>query len=138
MDEFRPNEENIDDPAPLNDHKNNEHIQTADINVADQPVLPAEQIENEEFAAEMTAFDDHSITNADEVLDSNHSVSSVPGWIGLALSILSFFMMPIIIGGAAIIIGFVARNRDAVWLGNAAIAIGAISIIIRLFFIPFA
>ncbi|OZU89954.1 hypothetical protein CIL03_02090 [Virgibacillus indicus] len=85
---------------------------------------------DEEFAAELTA-DDYNSANADS------DVNSTFGWIGIALSIVSFFMMPIILGAAGIILGFVSRSRGADTLGNIAIAAGAISIIIRLFILPF-
>ena len=91
---------------------------------------------DEETASEITGFD-NDILDRDDDIDVDNQVGNIPGWIGLALAVLSFFMMPIIFGAAAIIVGFFARSRDANWLGNTAIALGAISIIIRLFFIPF-
>lgn len=59
------------------------------------------------------------------------------GYIALALAILSLFFSPILFGGAALILGFVARNRGAEGLGNWAIGIGAVSVIIGLFIAPF-
>ncbi|WP_373892827.1 hypothetical protein ACUL41_08875 [Virgibacillus natechei] len=94
---------------------------------------------NEEVASEITA-DDHT-TDRDPVSEQNthldSEVNSTYGWIGVALSIISFFMMPVILGGAGIILGFISRARDADTLGNIAIAAGAISIIITLFILPF-
>lgn len=92
--------------------------------------------QDEETATEITGFDDRILDQDDEI-HANNQIGNVPGWIGLALAVLSFFMMPIIFGAAAIIVGFFARSRDANWLGNTSIVLGAISIIIRLFFIPF-
>lgn len=92
---------------------------------------------DEETASEITGFDDKLIDRDTDTKVDNQA-GNIPGWIGLALAVLSFFMMPIILGGAAIIIGFIAKGRDATWLGNAAIALGVISIIFRLFLIPFA
>ena len=91
---------------------------------------------DEETASEITGFD-NDILDRDDDIDVDNQVGNIPGWIGLALAVLSFFMMPIIFGAAAIIVGFFARSRDANWLGNTAIVLGAISIIVRLFFIPF-
>lgn len=85
---------------------------------------------DEEFSAEFTA-DDYDGVNSDG------DVNSTYGWIGIALSVVSFFMMPIILGAAGIILGFVSRSRGADTLGNIAIAAGAISIIITLFILPF-
>lgn len=95
---------------------------------------PSEPIRHEEeIATEISNVDYEERTNND--VDSQ--ASSIPGWIAIALSILSFFMMPIILGGAGIIVGFIARNRDSEWLGNTAIVAGAISILIALFVRPY-
>ncbi|MDQ1001490.1 hypothetical protein QFZ28_001890 [Neobacillus niacini] len=59
------------------------------------------------------------------------------GWAALALSILSLFVMPILFGAAGIVLGFVARRRGADSLGAWAIGIGAISIIVGIFILPF-
>lgn len=59
------------------------------------------------------------------------------GGLALALSILSLFVLPIVLGAAGIIIGFIARRRGATTLGAWAIGIGAISIIVGMFVLPF-
>jgi len=59
------------------------------------------------------------------------------GWIGIALSILSLFVLPVLFGAAGIIVGFIARRRGAQTLGSWAIGIGAVSIIVGLFILPF-
>lgn len=86
---------------------------------------------NEEFAAEFTA-DDYAVRDQDD-----GDVNSMYGWIGLALSIISFFVWPIVLGAAGIILGFVSRARGADTLGNIAIAAGAISILVTVFILPF-
>lgn len=60
------------------------------------------------------------------------------GYIALALSILSLFVTsaPVLFGVAGIVLGFIARNRGATGLGNWAIGLGALSVVISLFFIP--
>lgn len=68
---------------------------------------------------------------------SKQETISMYGWIGIALSIISFFMWPLVFGAAGIILGFVSRSKGADSLGNIAIAAGAISILISLFIIPF-
>jgi len=95
-------------------------------------VEPVDRSENEEYAAEITS-DDHRDGDRDE----DGEVISLYGWIGLALSVISFFTMPIILGAAGIIFGFVSRAKGADMLGNIAIAAGAISILISLFILPF-
>ncbi|MEH7302068.1 hypothetical protein [Neobacillus drentensis] len=59
------------------------------------------------------------------------------GTLAIALSILSLFVMPILFGAAGIVLGFVARRRGAEGLGAWAIGIGAISIILGMFILPF-
>ncbi|GGJ83199.1 hypothetical protein GCM10007063_02140 [Lentibacillus kapialis] len=101
----------------------------------DQPrVEDTRSRRDEEFASEMTADD---IDEPDYSDEDGTEVNSAFGWIALALSIISYFMMPIILGGAGIIMGFVSRNRGADTLGNTAIIAGAISILITLFVLPY-
>ncbi|WP_456278267.1 DUF4190 domain-containing protein [Bacillus sp. AK128] len=71
-------------------------------------------------------------TNVDDVTGGR----GIAG-LALALSILSLFVMPIILGAAGIIIGFIARRRGSTTLGAWAIGIGAISIIVGMFILPF-
>jgi hypothetical protein len=59
------------------------------------------------------------------------------GYVGLALAILSLFFMPILLGAAGIVLGFIARSRGATGLGAWAIGIGAVSMIIGIFILPF-
>jgi hypothetical protein len=59
------------------------------------------------------------------------------GFLALALSILSLFVMPIIFGAAGIVLGFMARAKGADGLGAWAIGIGIVSIVIGIFIIPF-
>ncbi|PAV29049.1 hypothetical protein CIL05_13800 [Virgibacillus profundi] len=123
MDEFqRYKNKEIEEPPNHGEQKRNKDF------VGVEP----DSSRNEEFAAELTADDYDEVLNQEDT-----DVNSTFGWIGLALSVVSFFMMPIILGAAGIILGFVSRSRGADTLGNIAIAAGAISIIIRLFILPF-
>lgn len=95
-----------------------------------------ESARNEEYAAELTADDYDRSLEKDEIRD-DAEINTAYGWIGIALSVIAFFMWPIIMGGAGIILGFVSRSRGADTLGNIAIAAGAIAIVITLFILPF-
>lgn len=95
--------------------------------------IESDSLRNEEFAAEFTA-DDYELQSDDR---SHEGATTVYGWIGIALSVISFFMWPVVLGVAGIIFGFVSRSRGADTLGNIAIAAGAISILITLFILPF-
>ncbi|KGX93605.1 hypothetical protein N781_11305 [Pontibacillus halophilus JSM 076056 = DSM 19796] len=59
------------------------------------------------------------------------------GWIAVIVSIVSFFIFPIIFGAVGVIMGFMARRRGAETLGNTAIVAGAISVVLSLFFATF-
>lgn len=87
------------------------------------------QDHQEELAAEFTAEDKQS-------RDEGY-YDQIIGWFALILSVISFFIMPIILGAAGIIVGIYARHRGASILGNIAIVLGVLSIIIRLFVFPF-
>ncbi|MCV9884869.1 DUF4190 domain-containing protein [Metabacillus halosaccharovorans] len=59
------------------------------------------------------------------------------GYLALALSIISLFILPVILGAAGIIVGFIARRRGALTTGAWAIGIGVVSIILGIFIMPF-
>lgn len=92
---------------------------------------------DEETAAELRADDVDNSVNIDDDDDDDIDVNSAIGWVSVALAAISFFWLPILFGAAAIITGFVARNRHANVLGNIAIVAGAIAIIMSLFMRPF-
>ncbi|MDY0396702.1 hypothetical protein ACFSMW_05645 [Virgibacillus halophilus] len=114
-----------------NDHEN--HIEEKRADEAD--TVSSYNDRDEETAAEITA-DDFRTADVDDD-DDIHVGGAAVGWIALALSVISFFWLPIILGAAGIIVGFVARGRDANTLGNIAIAAGAISVVLALFIRPF-
>ena len=88
-----------------------------------------DQSRDEEYAAEFVS--DTPATS------KNEETISMYGWVGIALSIISFFMWPLVFGAAGIILGFISRSKGADTLGNIAIGAGAISILISMFIIPF-
>ncbi|WP_227934965.1 DUF4190 domain-containing protein [Alkalihalobacillus deserti] len=59
------------------------------------------------------------------------------GTFAIVLSILSLFFLPVLLGAAGIVVGFVSRRYGSTTLGNWAIGIGAISILMTVFFSPF-
>lgn len=91
---------------------------------------------DEETAAELTP-DRTDYRQADSDTDDAHVSGKAMGWIAIALSAISFFWLPIILGAAGIIVGFVARSRHAETLGTIAIVAGAVAIVLRLFIAPF-
>lgn len=97
-------------------------------------IVEPESTRNEEYAAEFTA-DDYQ--RSETQVDSDQNTSTLWGWIGIVLSVISFFMWPVLLGAAGIILGFISRGRGADTLGNIAIIAGAASIVISLFILPF-
>lgn len=90
----------------------------------------------EEYAAE--AVDPDLISR--RALDDDEVKSGAGtgmGWLALALSIIGLFFLPIVMGIAGIIIGFIARGQGARGLGAWSIGIGAAVIILRLVAYPF-
>ncbi len=104
----------------------------------DNPVIDVDKEEyTEETAAEIAA---PMNVNRDYERDAEEETTTsgrVLGYSALALSILSLFILPVIMGAAGIVLGFVARRRGAEMLGAWAIGIGAVSIIVGLFVLPF-
>lgn len=87
----------------------------------------------EETASELV---DQDVYDDVEDGQDNEELKSISGWVSIALSAVSFFLLPFILAIAGIVVGFVARGREAPILGNIAIVIGALSIIVRLLILP--
>lgn len=83
----------------------------------------------EETASEFT----EPVRNVEREDDVQHAY----GWIALALSIISFFFLPVLFAIAGVILGIVARNRQSYILGYSAIVLGIISLIVQLFIMPY-
>ncbi|MEC0664697.1 DUF4190 domain-containing protein [Priestia flexa] len=87
-----------------------------------------------EIAGPASAREEH-IHREHEVVDRDEGKGY--GRFALILSILSLFFLPIILGAAGIILGFIARRKGAYTLGAWAIGIGIVSIIVGTFVLPF-
>lgn len=66
-----------------------------------------------------------------------NEVQHAYGWIALALSVISFFFLPVLFAVSGIIVGIIARNRQSTILGYSAIVLGIISLIVQLFVLPY-
>src|SRR5699024_6843446 len=86
-----------------------------------------------EAANEMTEAD---LDKVNEDSDHDPDISSVYGWIAIALSVIAFFVAPILFAAAGIIVGFVSRAKEAPVLGNTAIGIGIVALIVRFLLVP--
>jgi hypothetical protein len=88
-----------------------------------------------EIAAPVNLRRDYAEVDSDD--DKVVSGGKGIGFLALALSIISLFMLPVILGAAGIIVGFIARRRGANALGAWAIGIGLVSLILGIFITPF-
>ncbi|USK58819.1 DUF308 domain-containing protein [Peribacillus asahii] len=96
----------------------------------------------EETSAEVAApiSNRGQATNSKRYDDSAYGIGfggTLVGTLALIASILSLFMMPILLGIVGIVAGFIARSKGAKSLGAWAIGIGAVSIIVGIFILPF-
>lgn len=95
---------------------------------------------DEETAAEIAApvNIDRDVRTERNEENKEGSGSGMLGISALALSIISLFVLPVVLGITGIVLGFMARNRAGKnGAANWAIGIGAISLIIGLFILPF-
>ncbi|MEG9297268.1 DUF4190 domain-containing protein [Mangrovibacillus sp. Mu-81] len=115
-------------------HRDREEI---DVYYDNPDIVDRENAFSEETAAEIAAPVNISRDFEDDTEEEKTTSGRVLGYSALALSILSLFILPVIMGAAGIVLGFVARRRGAETLGAWAIGIGAVSIIIGLFVLPF-
>lgn len=94
----------------------------------------------EETSAELAAprvYYDRSENNEGERDRGMVSGGTSVGISGLVLSIISLFVLPVLLGATGIVLGFIARRRGATGLGSWAIGIGVVSIIVGMFILPF-
>lgn len=108
----------------------NEPVEVDETTLKNSLDLNNHDLYDEEVAAEIID------TDSPEVIEDNDNelqlTNNIYGWIAIALSLLSFFIMPYVFAVASIVLGFIARTRHRTILGNAAIGIGIISIIVRI------
>jgi hypothetical protein len=99
---------------------------------------PADTNFQEETAAEYGAI--NGMAERNETAEANEDDVTAGRGVGtfaIVLSILSLFFLPVLLGAAGIVVGFVSRRYGSTTLGNWAIGIGAISILMTVFFSPF-
>ena len=126
----------------LDKHPNQEPIRLVDPEDKSLTLLHTEKMGheahyNEESAAEFPAPQDPSYAIKDE--EEEESVEKLMngkamGIFSLVLSILSLFFLPLLLGAAGIIVGFVAIRGGSKTIGSWAIGLGIVSITASLFF----
>jgi len=101
-----------------------------------------EAINNDQYREETAAELDapiRAVNEEDRKTTENleQANSRTMGYVALALSIISLFVLPVLLGAAGIIVGFMARRRGAQTLGNWAVGIGIVSVLLGIFVLPF-
>lgn len=136
-----------DEQHPKNDdHRTDDHDLNFDLTEDftepwEEEHAPIDTDFNEETAAEAMPVRPYAVDDRDDSIDEDDDVSDFAvgrgaGIFAVVLSILSLFFLPVLLGIAGIVVGFVARRGNAKALGNWAIGIGALSIIMKVFFAP--
>ncbi len=100
-----------------------------------QEDLMAAQESDTEYASEPVVTEDSRVNVARG--EEDHTVDRGIGWLAFVLSVIGLFFLPVVMGTAGVIIGFVALRQGAKTIGGWAIAIGIVSLILRLFAGPF-
>lgn len=113
---------NVDEPNTMDD--------TNEMNLLDNEQEIDDDVQmRQSYLEETSAEFSHPIQEDENI----NEVQQVYGWVGLALSIISFFFIPLLFSISGIIVGVIARNRRSVILGYSAIIIGIISLLVQLF-----
>lgn len=118
------------------------------ISYDDQPTLSEQHVDNfgqtritddEQFKDDDIEFSTEFLADEKQIDDDNTDdfMSQSFGWLAVVLAILAFFTMPVLFGVAGIVLGFISRNRGFVWLGNTAIVLSVLALIIQLIIFPF-
>ncbi|MDX8045970.1 DUF4190 domain-containing protein [Gracilibacillus sp. S3-1-1] len=132
------NNKNIEDAPKIDNGQIDETPQTKQFASIDELYAADEAYKREaETSAELSANEFNRPIEADEQeTEMKSSVNTAWGWAGLVLALASFFVWPLILAIGGIVLGFISRQQGANTLGNAAIAVSVISILVSLIFIP--
>lgn len=134
------NDDRVEDAPRVNNGQQSEDLNTQQFTEANELYAQNEiNRRDEETAAELSAdtnFDDQ-IEEAEQETQMQAEVNMTYGWIGLVLAVVSFFVWPLVMGVAGIVFGIISKTKGADTLGNAAITVSVISLLVSLFFVPF-
>ncbi|WP_163539615.1 DUF4190 domain-containing protein [Gracilibacillus sp. YIM 98692] len=127
-------EHNIEDNPKYESNKgdSNQFVSTDELYALDEAYRREAETSQELSAGEFN----QPIESTEQESEMKSDVNTAFGWAGLILAIASFFIWPLIMAIGGIILGFVSRRQGAETLGNAAIVVAIISLLISLIFIP--
>src|SRR5690625_2577501 len=118
-----------------NTRKDEEELNIEPRQIEESSVPIPDYSRDEEIAGEISPVQYETTDDEDDRMGTR--LNSVSGWIGIALAVMAFFVLPVILGVGGINVGFVARRRDAELLGNTGITVGVVSLIVRLLIFSF-
>ncbi|SER17300.1 hypothetical protein SAMN04487944_101501 [Gracilibacillus ureilyticus] len=131
-----------------NEHEQNRVEDAPKINNNDQnmnQIAPTDELyavdeaykREAEASQELTANEfNRPVTNEEQGTQMQTNVNSVFGWIGLIMALASFFVWPLLMAAGGLIFGFVSKKQGADTLGNSAIVISVISLIVSIILLP--
>ncbi|SDD19967.1 hypothetical protein SAMN05421663_107231 [Terribacillus halophilus] len=90
-----------------------------------------------ETSAEISPAQDSYRRSEKEGGQQTTDTGKVFGYIALILSVASFFFAPILVGAAGIVFGVLAKRKGADTLGNIALIVSILAIVISLFTAPY-
>lgn len=90
-----------------------------------------------ETAAEISPAEDRYRRSEKESGNNATDSGKMFGYIALILSVASFFFAPILVGAAGIVFGVLAKRKGADVLGNIALVVSILAIVISLFTAPY-
>src|SRR5690625_7984664 len=110
-----------------NNRKDEEELNIEPRQIEESSVPIPDYSRDEEIAGEISPVQYETTDDEDDRMGTR--LNSVSGGIGIALAVMSFFVLPVILGVVGSIVGIVARSRDEGWIGYTAIIAGVISFI---------
>ncbi|WP_051189032.1 hypothetical protein [Halalkalibacillus halophilus] len=108
---------------------------------SNDPITGIRQKEDTEFSSETATFNPSELDRDKMKQEERESrmeehVDAGWGWIALVLSLLAFFVWTFLFAVVGAIMGIYAKRRGANTLGNIAIGLALVAIVIRLFVYP--
>lgn len=129
----------------MKERRSKKNLEAETDSVAPLPVIPATLatpstplvavpvLHDEEYATELAEpINQHSLYNA-----SAEPINRTWGWSAMVVSIISLFILPVVMGSAGVILGIIAIIKGNRMLGGWSIAISLVSIFTSLILVPY-
>ena len=128
----------------MKQHESKKRVKAETDSVAPMPIVPVTLatpstplvavpiLQDEEYATELAA----PIDQASQFNEGAVSTDRTWGWAAMVVSIISLFILPVVMGSAGVALGIVAIIRGNRKLGGWSIAISLVSIFTSLILVP--